>query len=193
MENVVGESYYRWEGMTTFYPTLTFHFREKLEEYGSKRTQIKTRYCKLRTVEDVNNEVINAIGQACPNLLDFNYQSGPLRCNYVSSSVIPWKTTIFCAEKHDAINVLNAIMPVLDEPFDETSLSFTTGRRNHVAYDRRETSETNQINENLTRLPEWKRPCMMELNKVMLLVKGLKGPIEVFNRDHYLSSGQFTS
>lgn len=41
---VVGESYYKWNSVSSFYPTVVFIFREVETLHRPKRTQIKTRY-----------------------------------------------------------------------------------------------------------------------------------------------------
>jgi hypothetical protein len=170
---IVGESFYRWSGLQTFFPTLIFHFKEvdKLK----KRTQIKIRLTSIHEGDLVDEERIKALGSQCEPLKRLTYASGPVRCNFVSTE--KWKTTIYCRQESDAISVLSTILQTFGQPFDPAAVSVTTGRGKTPGYA--------ALSPNLQRetAPEWTRVCIMTLNKVVLLCHGAKRIIEIFRSE----------
>ena len=56
---IVGESYYKWNSTSSFYPTVVFIFREMNAPNRPKKSQIKTRL-NVRT-EDLNDQMIQQL------------------------------------------------------------------------------------------------------------------------------------
>lgn len=78
---LLGESYQRWDSRVKYYPTLTFIFIESEEKFQIRRlsdstaiqrkVQIKTRVTKLENYDDVEQipeEVINEYRSRCESL-----------------------------------------------------------------------------------------------------------------------------
>jgi hypothetical protein len=68
------------------------------------------------------------------------------------------------------------ILEVIEEDFDMSDFSFTTGRKKG-AFAVKLSRELQD-----TRSPEWARICTMVLNKVILFVNGASNPIEIFRK-----------
>ena len=89
---VVGESYYKWDSVSTYFPTLTFLFKEQKVSKNSHRSQIKLRLPKKN--EEISSDDIKTLKSKCVTILNKTYRYGTQRYNYVSSDK-RFKTTIF--------------------------------------------------------------------------------------------------
>ena len=113
---IVGESYFRWDSTSKFYPTLIFHFKEAERTAYPKRTQIKIRLTSINEGDTITDDQIEQWRVLCEDQIPgVQYFSGPIRCNYVSSTGCSWKTTVFCNDEDEAHEILKAII----EPFGE--------------------------------------------------------------------------
>ena len=54
---IVGESYYKWDSISTYYPTVTFLFKEEGGLQYPRRSQIKVRLAK--TNSEISEQDIN--------------------------------------------------------------------------------------------------------------------------------------
>lgn len=169
--NIVGESYYKWDRANTYLPTIVFIFLGDEPKYP-KKVQIKMRYLKsvhLPDLHDQNWAQIDYLQQEInTSLSNFHYYSGPLRSNYVSAHSSKWKITIYVKSKQDVISIFELISPIIRENFSETNLSFTEGRFTLNSQEPDQDAQNKAVN--------------MKCFKVVLLVKGLDRPIQLFKR-----------
>ena len=80
---VVGESYFKWDSTCTFFPTITFLFKELNTYQYPRRSQIKVRYGKRN--EEITDEDIRKLKEKSVLLLSQQYSYGTERYNYISS------------------------------------------------------------------------------------------------------------
>ena len=169
---VVGESHYRWDSVSTYFPTLSFLFREINVGQTPRRTQIKVRL-KERN-EEIGEAEIQRLKASCAALSNLMYNYGTIRANYVSQDK-RFKTTVFCKDSSAVERILYPICQVIGEPYESRNLSITSAR-NRPNSTKRTTSlagiSINTVNYQTT--------ITMKLYKVVLLVNGLSSPIVVF-------------
>ena len=122
---VVGESYYRWDSVSTYFPTLSFLFREINVEAGPRRTQIKVRL-KQRN-QEIQDADVARIEASCASLDNLQYTYGTLRANYVNHDK-RFKTTVFCQDVDNVDRVLKPICDVIGDPYERQNLSLTAAR-----------------------------------------------------------------
>lgn len=90
---LVGESYHRWDSRVQYYPTLVFMFLEDEESFANRRTesdfilqkksQIKVRLTKYETsIINENNilEIKTELKERIQRMQNLQYQSGNVRC-----------------------------------------------------------------------------------------------------------------
>lgn len=166
---IVGESYYRWDSTSTYFPTLTFIFKEVEASQYPRRSQIKVRL-KQRN-EDLTDVDIKNLKRECNKLLNQSYTYGENRFNYVSTDK-RFKTTVFGSSLEEVRNLFINLFSVLGEQFEERNLSITSNRgrlnvtkRNASLFD----IECNTI--------DYKTSFPLKLSKAVLLVNGLSRPI----------------
>lgn len=131
---LVGETYLRWDTQVRFYPTIVFIFLESEEDFVKrnisdknvyrKKVQIKIRITKhsienLETNEEfLKNYVINLKSKIL-NLVDtYNFTTGNKRCTYVNQGNVSWKTTIFACDKKEAMMILIRLYNLIEETVD---------------------------------------------------------------------------
>lgn len=169
---VVGESYYRWDSVSTYFPTLSFLFREISVEQGPRRTQIKVRL-KERN-EEVGEEEITRLEASCRDLSNLMYTYGTMRANYVNGDK-RFKTTVFCRDYPNVERVLQSICRVIGDPYDKRHLSLTTARDRPNSIKRSTPLAgvpVNTVNYQTTRI--------VKLYKVVLMINGLASPIIIY-------------
>ncbi len=89
---IVGESYYRWDSVTTYFPTITFLFKEVGVSQYARKSQIKLRLLKRN--EDLTTSDIDDLKKSCDAILNSTYCYGTQRFHYVSSDK-RFKSTVF--------------------------------------------------------------------------------------------------
>ena len=89
---IVGESYYKWNSVSSFYPPVVFIFREKNVTNRRRKSQIKARL-SVRT-KDLTDEMIRRLRERAEALAGPTYNHGVVRGNYVSSDK-RFKTTVY--------------------------------------------------------------------------------------------------
>lgn len=166
---IVGESYYRWDATSTYYPTLTFLFKEENTEQYPKRSQIKVRLNKKN--EEVTDADISMLKRNCNKLINQRYTYGTDRYNYVSADK-RYKTTVFGSNVSEIISLFTNLLSVLDEPFLERNLSITFGRNRINQTKRSKPLGDIKINE-----MDYQSSFSVKFYKAVLLVNGLEKPI----------------
>lgn len=172
---IVGESYSKWNSVTSFYPTIVFIMKELTKIETPRRAQIKLRYNK--EVDNITDKDIADLRQKVLNMSDLKYNYGTLRVNFVSKDKIS-KTTIYVSEKQDLIYLLTNICKVADISWDEKDLTFTYGHRRSKITSRKIPLDDifpNEVNYNQT--------FPLKLYKVVLLINGLEKPILIYQDD----------
>jgi hypothetical protein len=152
---------------------LCFLFRESTHQAENlkyrRKAQVKVRI-KHRG-PDLNDQIVNQLRQRCSSLEPLSFQHGTVRCNYVSPDR-SFKTTVFANHQDQAVNVLQPICQIIQQPFDPAFLSVTSQRHR--------TSPTKRI-QPLDGVPlnphNYTDSFTLQLFKVTLLVNGLKKPI----------------
>lgn len=115
---LVGETYLRWDTQVRFYPTIVFIFLEDEQHFikrslldpnlYKKKVQIKLRITnhtieKLEKDETFLKTYILELRSKISNLADtYNFNTGNLRCTYVNQGSVSWKTTVFAKDKEQA-------------------------------------------------------------------------------------------
>lgn len=80
---MVGESYLKWDSVSSYFPSLVFVFNQLNITGIKRRTQIKTRLPKRS--EEITRQDILALRTTILGFANWTYNYGPLRANYVSS------------------------------------------------------------------------------------------------------------
>nr|ADZ47982.2 hypothetical protein [Mankyua chejuensis]AJJ48612.1 ORF436 [Mankyua chejuensis] len=173
-EEMVGESYYRWDSMVRYFPTLILLFLNK-ETNPKKRAQVKARLTKYPNDMDFDEKDLTELQKCCKvHLGDLNFVAGNLRCNYVSSHHSKWKTTLFTHTPEDCTKILQAISAIIGEDFDPNQVSYTQGRGPSPVPQR--------LSNALTRsdIMEDDSPLKMDIYKAVLLLNGAESPITLY-------------
>ena len=172
-EQVVGESYYRYDSTHTYNPTVVFKFREVGASTYPRVSQIKLRYPNSNQ-ELEENEVLR-LRQGCQKAVGLQYEYGTERCNYVAPRGRS-KTTIFAAERSSAERVLTSLLPLVEDAFDPDYLSVTIDRKRPNLSARRL-----RLLESEPQVARDRGTFTMELCKAVLLVNGLAKPVLLFS------------
>ena len=122
---IVGESYYKWDSVTTYFPTITFLFKEVGVSQYPRKSQIKLRLSKRN--EDLTTSDIDNLKRSCDAILNSTYSYGTERFNYVSSDK-RFKTTVFGKNTPQIKALLCSLFQVINEPFEERNLSMNSSR-----------------------------------------------------------------
>jgi hypothetical protein len=169
---IVGESYYRWDSVTSYYPTIIFKFKEEGEQRPLRHSQIKLRYNKLS--QDITDQDVEEIKQEVQRIAGLSYNYGDLRVNFVSKSKHT-KTTIFVSTEDEAIRLLVALCKVAKIEWSSHDLTYTKGRR-RLSITRRSLPLSgvlpyeNAYNETFT----------IKLFRVVFIVNGLEKPLLIY-------------
>ena len=167
--SIVGETWYKWDGTTKYYPSIVFIFLEKGVSYP-KKAQVKTHLTKLNPGIQPSDFLIDDLSKKIEtNFNSFSYISGDFRCNFISKHKSSWKTTLFVKDFNQGEILLSKILDVLQENFDHSSLSGTSPRTRTQTFlekyptDRRYRSANQELS----------RQVEMFLYKAVLLCNGL--------------------
>lgn len=174
---VVGESYYRYNATSQFYPTLVLVFLEKTTNKYPRRSQLKVKIKK--TSEEITDAFILNLKNEFSILQRKQYRYGPLRACYVSSDKT-FKNTIFCSSLDQAIQVFSNVYRIVGLPFDRNNISITSGR-NRKPITRRLIPLDGQVPE----VQDYESEFEVSLYRAVLQVNGLPKPILVF-KDYLL-------
>lgn len=166
---VVGESYYKWDSVVTYFPTITFLFKEVGVSQYARKSQIKLRLSKRN--EDLTPLDVDNLKRSCAAILNSTYCYGTERFNYVSSDK-RFKTTVFGNNTQQIKALLSSLCKVINEPFEECNLSITSSRT------RVNTTKRLLPLDNTGLKPvSYETSFDVKFRKAVLLVNGLKSPI----------------
>jgi hypothetical protein len=115
---IVGESHYKYDSISSFYPTITFIFKEDNVIQYPRRTQIKLR-SPLMT-DEVTDEYIEELKVKATFLSNLTYQHGAIKAMFVSIDK-RCKPLVIVNQKEDAIHLFRVLLDFLGEPFNEGS------------------------------------------------------------------------
>ena len=169
---VVGESYYRWDSISTYYPTLTLLFKEQDVSQYPKRSQIKIRLSKKTT--ELTEADIDGLRNKCKQLEALSYVYGTRRFNYVSKDK-RFKTTVFGSDITQVKQLFATIFSLINESFDEQNFSITYNRNRANLTKRLESLDNIGLNQT-----NYQKSFKVCLHKVVLLVNGLEKPIILY-------------
>lgn len=164
-ENVVGESYLKFDFNSTFYPTLLYKFKSNNFDKTSRYSQMQIRL--LRKADEIDENLIQMLKQKAKALKGFSYISGPLRCNSVAPERI-FKTTLFTKDKIEVTKVFQNLLPLGFNIFEENQLSYTESTQ-RIPY----SQVTKTPNKNVKINPTVKLEIRtMQLKSIFLQVNG---------------------
>lgn len=169
---MVGESYCRWDSLSTYFPTLSFLFREINVEQGPRRTQIKVRLKEKN--EEVGEALIRRLQNSCASLSNHTSTYGTVRANYVNHDK-RFKTTVCCEDYANAERVLQPIYEVIGDSYEREYLSLTTARNYSNSAKR-----TTPLASLLVNTVNYQTMIVVKLYKVVLLINGISSPIVLF-------------
>ncbi len=172
---IVGESWAKWDSVTSFYPTLVFIMKEDSDQEPSRRAQIKLRYYK--TSDEITDLDIGILKTKAALLKGFSYNYGTLRVNFVSKDK-KIKTTLYVSTKEEAVKVLNKFADLANFRWGEEDLTITQGpRRDSIT---RRTTPLDGIN---TFVDNYNSTFVVKMFRVSLLINGLERPIRLFDEE----------
>lgn len=141
---LVGETYLRWDTQVRFYPTIVFIFLEDEEHFikrnvlasnqYKKKVKIKLRITNhsIEKLEKDNNFLKTytlELRSKIFNLIDtYNFNTGNLRCTYVNQGSVSWKTTVFPKDKQQACYILNQLSNLIGENMNPNFFTFSNVR-----------------------------------------------------------------
>lgn len=169
---VVGESYYRYNATSQFYPTLVLVFVEKTEKKYPRRSQMKVKIKK--ETEEITESFITNLKNQFQIIQRKQYKYGALRACYVSSDKT-YKNTIFCSGLDQAVHVFQNVYRIVGLDFDQANLSITSGR-NRKPVTRRQRPLDGQVPE----IQNYNEEFEVSLYRVVLQINGLPKPILIY-------------
>ena len=167
--HVVGESYYKWDSVSTYYPTITFLFKETETSQYPRRSQVKIRLNKKN--QEITEKDIIILKTKSIQLLNQTYTYGQNRYNYVSKDK-RFKTTLFGSDTKEIKNLLNNLLSIIDDPFEEKNLSLTINRNRQNLTKRQKSLSSIKPN-----LINYQTIFPLKLFKIVLLVNGMSAPL----------------
>ena len=168
---VVGDSWFRWDGTHTYYPTLCFKFREKHVIGNARTSQIQIKL-KENNKALTDADIIK-LRSSVRGLGVLEYVYGSNRGYFVAKNR-RFKTTVYGDSRDDIEKVLRACLSVVEEDFDPDYLSYTNGiKRDNIVKRNLPLSglSVNPVN--------YKKPSVQQLFRVLLLVNGMEQPIVI--------------
>nr|QWE36188.1 hypothetical protein [Oedogonium capilliforme]QWE36193.1 hypothetical protein [Oedogonium capilliforme] len=171
---IVGESYFKWNLTTSYYPTVVFIFKEVSKDLVGiyRRVQIKLRYFKESN--EVNSNDVSSLRKQCNDLKNLEYMYGQVRVNFVPPNKVG-KTNLFVQDKETAIYLLAILCQIAGVEFNEGCLSLTEGRKKSFI-----TRRTIPLDNYEPVLDSYQTIFKVRLYRVVLLINGLPQPIIIF-------------
>ena len=123
-DHIIGQSYFRFDSTSTYFPTLIFKFKEINVDQYARTSQLKIRL-KQRT-EDLTQEDINVLRVNCENLGPIKYTYGRVKAYWVNLDR-RFKTAIYVDKRETANFVMSSVLSVISESFDDKNFSYTEG------------------------------------------------------------------
>lgn len=166
-DSIVGESYYRWDSTSNYYPTVVFLFNLVNSTGGVGRSQIKLRYPKRS--EEVTPQDVERLRVAVQALRGLQYDYGDQRLNFVSSNRLA-KTVLNVQTPDEGKRVLQRVCQAVQIPYEDNLVTITSANRRPP------------VNRRTRPIGEWKlRPIqnvfgVYRLSKVKLMINGMSRP-----------------
>lgn len=172
---IVGESYYRWDNMSHYYPTCIFVFIQLNTERTPKRSQIKTR---LPVVNDqYTDKYQKALKDRVLRNTDLHYSHGNQRATFVSETK-NFKTTVFFENAGEVTQLFIRLCSIIQTPFSEKQLSITlSGPRKRIDLNKPEITHLNNNPLN------YHVPVPLTLYRVAVLINGSEKPNVIYQRE----------
>lgn len=169
---VVGESYFRYNSTSSFYPTLSLIFLEETENNAPRRAQMRIKIDK--TSEEIDQAFIDHIKRTLESEYNKGFEYGAVRACYVSSDK-RFKNTMFVKTKQDAVNTLKALYELVGLPFDINNLSVTEGRNRKPI-----TRRTRALAGVQPLVQDYQANFRVNLYRVVIQVNGLEKPVLIY-------------
>jgi hypothetical protein len=171
----IGDSYYNWSSITSFYPTLIFLFVETGVSSYARRSQIKVRLNKEHN--EVTEEDVLRLKEFSEEYNRLEYTHGIHRANYVSNRK-NFKTVVFGNDREEVVKILNKISMIAEEPFDRSNITFTEGLRSTTKFRR-----NIPLGDEPVVIQRARSTFHVECTKVVLMVRGLEKPITIWYKE----------
>ena len=136
---LVGETYLRWDSRVQFYPTITFIFLEPEEVFQDRRKKDYTaKQRKVQVKLRIVDYEVGAMTEVIADELESKYRSlirmvrglsfytGDVRCTYVNPGKVKWKTTVFARHVSDAQRLLGILCAYVGEKYQPYCISYTS-------------------------------------------------------------------
>lgn len=165
---IVGESYFKWDSVTSYSSTVTCIFTEAEKVKYLRRAQLKGR---LPTASaDIIPQIINELKTRAREYSHFAFDHGNIRVNYVAPDK-RFKITVYVKEKLQAISVLEMLCAILGEEIHPVNIYYTDGlRRGSI------TRRTTPIGGTPAQQQDYRTDFKVKLTRVVLHVNGLERP-----------------
>nr|YP_010933429.1 hypothetical protein RMD90_pgp030 [Streptosarcina arenaria]YP_010933451.1 hypothetical protein RMD90_pgp008 [Streptosarcina arenaria]WKT08830.1 hypothetical protein [Streptosarcina arenaria]WKT08831.1 hypothetical protein [Streptosarcina arenaria] len=169
---IVGQSYYRWDSTSSYYPTVQVNFVEQNVQVRPRRTQVSVRL-PVRT-EQVTEQVIAQLRSRFAAREGFHYAHGTLRATYVQTDKT-FKTQVRVADRDQARSLLEFVLYATDQLFHPALLSYTEGPQRPGV-----TRRTQPLDGIPTAQQDYNVVFLFQLYRAVLLINGLERPIVLF-------------
>lgn len=169
---VVGESYYRYNATSQFYPTLMLVFVEMTENKYPRRSQMKVKI-KKETAQ-VTDLYIEELRKRFRELHRKQYRYGAQRACYVSSDKT-YKNTLFCSNLGQAEQVFQNVYRLVDLPYDPRNISITSGRNRKPV-----TRRSEPLDGQIPKIDNYNEEFEVSLYRAVLHVNGMPKPILIY-------------
>ena len=136
---LVGETYLRWDSRVQFYPTITFLFLESEDAFQARRKKDYTaKQRKVQVKLRIVDYEVGAMTEVIADKLESKYRSlismvrglsfytGDVRCTYVNPGKVKWKTTVFARHVSDAQRLLEVLCAYVGEKYQPYCISYTS-------------------------------------------------------------------
>jgi len=170
-DHIIGQSYFRFDSRSTYFPTLIFKFKEINVKQYACTSQLKIRL-KQRT-EDLNQEDINTLKVNCENLGPIKYTYGRVKAYWVNLDR-RFKTAIYVDKRETANFVMSSVLSVISESFDDKNFSYTEGIQRQNTTKRKNPLGNISLNDY-----NYKTGYEMKIFKIVFLVNGLTAPVTI--------------
>jgi len=109
---ICGESWYKWDSTSSYFPTVVFIFNEDVEDATRRRTQIKARLKKKS--DELTDADIEKLKRNVLVHKDWSYFYGSTKAYFVSAEK-RWKTSIFVKDTGEAAPIFQTIGEIIEE------------------------------------------------------------------------------
>lgn len=166
---IVGESYYKWDSTSSYFPTIVFVFNEIVNAETPRRSQIKARLKK--TSQELTTQDIEDLKKRVQKCKDWQYTYGLVRANYVSADK-RWKSTVFIEKEDQATSIFEKIGEIIEEKINPKLISYTTLKEKRP----RITTRTTPLAEKGLNPSNYNSVFPLRLRKATLLVNNTEKP-----------------